>query len=193
MDVVKTLSRQPCADSRQRPQSAHARSHTHTHRTPQSAHHPHKSHDEHRQCNPGGGIHFAVLFRFWQFVHQPLWNPFFDSKSFLWWRYMVGGPLRHTTPRLKHQCDRRGPSSSEGPKRSRSAGHIPDLPLLGVFCFSFLDGLFFPIFWLFFSLFSGGGPREPETYDFPIFSYFGPEARNLFCTRPTESQLKMQK
>ena len=32
-------------------------------RTPQSAHHPlgHKSHDEHGQCNPGGGIHFAVL------------------------------------------------------------------------------------------------------------------------------------
>ena len=30
-------------------------------RTPQSAHHPHKSHDEHRQRNPGGGIHFAVL------------------------------------------------------------------------------------------------------------------------------------
>ena len=30
-------------------------------RTPQSAHHTHKNHDEHRQCNSGGGIHFAVL------------------------------------------------------------------------------------------------------------------------------------
>ena len=30
-------------------------------RTPQSVHHPHKNHDEHRQCNPGAGIHFAVL------------------------------------------------------------------------------------------------------------------------------------
>ena len=30
-------------------------------RTPQSAHHPHKNHDEHRQCSPGGGIHFVVL------------------------------------------------------------------------------------------------------------------------------------
>ena len=30
-------------------------------RTPQSAHRPHKSTDEHRQCNPGDGIHFVVL------------------------------------------------------------------------------------------------------------------------------------
>ena len=45
----------------------------------------------------------------------------------------------------------------------------------------------FPIFRLFFSR---GGPRETETYTFPIFffPYFGPEARNPFCSRPTGSQ-----
>ena len=26
-----------------------------------SAHHPHKNHIEHRDCNPGGGVCFAVL------------------------------------------------------------------------------------------------------------------------------------
>ena len=30
-------------------------------RTPQSAHRPHKSHKTHRQCNPGGSVHVAVL------------------------------------------------------------------------------------------------------------------------------------
>ena len=30
-------------------------------RTPQSVHHPHNSHDEHRQSNHGGGVYFAVL------------------------------------------------------------------------------------------------------------------------------------
>ena len=28
------------------------------------AHHPHKSHDEYRQCNPGGGEKFALLLGF---------------------------------------------------------------------------------------------------------------------------------
>ena len=45
-------------------------------RTPQSAHHPHKSHDEHRQCNPGGGIHFAVLLGSDNSYTTPLEIPF---------------------------------------------------------------------------------------------------------------------
>ena len=59
-------------------------------RTPQSAHHPHKSHDEHRQCNPGGGIHFAVLLGSDNSYTTPSEIPFFDPKSFVvavygWW------------------------------------------------------------------------------------------------------------
>ena len=61
-------------------------------RTPQSAHHPHKSHDEHRQCNPGGGIHFAVLLGSDNSYTTPFEIPFL-IRSPLWWRYMVGGPL----------------------------------------------------------------------------------------------------
>ena len=48
--------------------------------------------------------------------------------------------------------------------------------------FSYFSAIFF--------LFSRGGPRDPETHVFQFFSYFGPEARNLLCTRPTESQFK---
>ena len=61
-------------------------------RTPQSAHHPHKSHDEHRQCNPGGGIHLAVFLGSDNLCTTPFEfrNPFFDPKSFVvavygWW------------------------------------------------------------------------------------------------------------
>ena len=61
-------------------------------RTPQSAHHPHKNHDEHRQCNPGGGIHFAVLLGSDNSYTTPFEIPFL-IRSPLWWRYMVGGPL----------------------------------------------------------------------------------------------------
>ena len=62
-------------------------------RTPQSTHHPHKSHEEHRQCNPGGGIHFAVLLGSDNSYTTPLKSLFFLIRSPLWWRYMVGGPL----------------------------------------------------------------------------------------------------
>ena len=61
-------------------------------RTPQSAHHPHQNHDEHRQCNPGGGIHFAVLLGSDNSYTTPFEIPFL-IRSPLWWRYMVGGPL----------------------------------------------------------------------------------------------------
>ena len=62
-------------------------------RNPQSAHHPHKSNDEHRQCNPGGGIHFAVLLGSDNSYTTPLRNPCFDLKSFVvavygWWSPM---------------------------------------------------------------------------------------------------------
>ena len=50
-------------------------------RTPQSAHHPHKSHDEHRQCNPGGGIHFAVLLGSDNSYTTPFEIPFFIQSS----------------------------------------------------------------------------------------------------------------
>ena len=61
-------------------------------RTPQSAHHPHKNHDEHRQCNPGGGIHFAVLLGSENLYTTPFEIPFL-IRSPLWWRHMVGDPL----------------------------------------------------------------------------------------------------
>ena len=53
---------------------------------------PHESHDEHRQCNPGGGIHVAVLLGSDNSYTTPFEIPFF-IRSLLWWRYMVGGPL----------------------------------------------------------------------------------------------------
>ena len=47
-------------------------------RTPQSAHHPHKSHDEHRQCNPGGSVHFALLLGFDNLYTTPSKIPLLD-------------------------------------------------------------------------------------------------------------------
>ena len=38
---------------------------------------PHKNHDEHRQCNPGGGGHFAVILGSDNSYTTPLRNPFF--------------------------------------------------------------------------------------------------------------------
>ena len=79
--------------------SEHFRAKTTAHgRTPQSAHHPHKSHDEHCQCNPGGGIHFAVLVGSDNSYTTPFEIPFL-IRSPLWWRYMVGGPL-HGCPTM---------------------------------------------------------------------------------------------
>ena len=60
-------------------------------RTPQSAHHPHKSDDEHHQCNPGGGIRFVVLLGSDNSYTTPFEIPFLIRSS-SWWRYMVGGP-----------------------------------------------------------------------------------------------------
>ena len=70
----------------------HVKLMAHSPRAPQSAHHPHKSHDEHRQCNPGGGIHFAVLLGSDNSYTTPFEIPFL-IRSLSWWRYMVGGPL----------------------------------------------------------------------------------------------------
>ena len=69
-------------------------------RSPESVHHPHKNHDEHRQCNPGGGIHFAVLLGSDNSCTTPFEIPFL-IRSPLWWRYMVGGPLRRLRIKLK--------------------------------------------------------------------------------------------
>ena len=60
-------------------------------RAPQSAHHPHKSYDEHRPCNPGRGIHFAVLLGSDNSYTTPFEIPFL-IRTPLWWRCMVGGP-----------------------------------------------------------------------------------------------------
>ena len=63
-------------------------------RASQSAHHPHKSHDEHRQCNPGCGIHCAVLLDSDNSYTTPFEIPFL-IRSPLWWRYMSKGIFRH--------------------------------------------------------------------------------------------------
>ena len=55
-------------------------------------HRPHKSHDEHCQCNPGRGVHVAVLLGSDNLYTTPFEIPFLIRSS-SWWRYMVGGPL----------------------------------------------------------------------------------------------------
>ena len=40
-----------------------------------------------------GWYTFCCSLRFWQFVHHPPLKSLFWSEVFLWWRYMVGGPL----------------------------------------------------------------------------------------------------
>ena len=56
---------------------------------------PHKNHDEHRQCNPARGVHFAVLLGSDNSYTTPFEVPFLIQTA-LWWRYMVGDPLyRH--------------------------------------------------------------------------------------------------
>ena len=52
--LAKGSLRTKCASDRECDGLVHSR-------TPQSAHHPHKSHDEHCKCNPGGGVCFAAL------------------------------------------------------------------------------------------------------------------------------------
>ena len=52
-------------------------------RTPQSAHHPHKNNEEHRQCNPGGGIYVAVLLGYDNSYTTPFEIPLFGPKSFV--------------------------------------------------------------------------------------------------------------
>ena len=61
----------------------------------------------------------------------------------------------------------RGAPPENRKTNSRKKGKWPQIPVLSAI------------------LFSGAA----EAYIFPIFSYFGPEARNLFCSRPTVSQL----
>ena len=76
--------------------------------TPQSAHHPHKSHDEHRQCNPRRGIHFAVLLGPDNSHTTPVEIPLFDPKLFVvavygWWsptKTMTANNLKHSKPDL---------------------------------------------------------------------------------------------
>ena len=80
-------------------------------RTPQSAHHPHKSHDEHRQCNPAGGVHFAVLLGSDNSYTTPFEIPFLIQSSSLW-RYVVGGPL-------DSRCNPPGHLSSETPRSEK--------------------------------------------------------------------------
>ena len=64
-------------------------------RAPPSAHHPHKSHNEHRQCNPGGGVHFAVLLGSDNSYTTPSKIPLWDRISFVvvvygWWYKATG-------------------------------------------------------------------------------------------------------
>ena len=60
---------------------------------------PPQSHDEHRQCNPGGGIHFAVLLGSDNSCTTPFEIPFL-IRSPSWWQCIVGGPLnRCAVPR----------------------------------------------------------------------------------------------
>ena len=56
-------------------------------RTPQSAHHDHQSHDEHRQRNPAGGVHFAFLLGSDNSYTTPFEIPFLIRCS-SWWRYI---------------------------------------------------------------------------------------------------------
>ena len=67
------------------------------------------------------------------------------------------------------------PSPGKKEKNSRKIGKIGKIRP-----FSYFSAIF--------SYFPRVGPREAETYIFPIFSYFGPEAQNLFCSRPTGLQ-----
>ena len=48
-------------------------------RTPQSAHHPPKNHDEHRKCNPRDAVYFALLLGSDNPYTTPL-NPSFSEK-----------------------------------------------------------------------------------------------------------------
>ena len=48
----------------------------------------------------------------------------------------------------------------------------------------------FPIIRLFFPIFQGRALGGRNLYFSLFFAYFGPEARNLFCSRPTGSQNK---
>ena len=51
-------------------------------RTPQSAHHPHKNHIEHRNDNPGGGVYFAALLGFDNSYTTPSRICTFSSEGF---------------------------------------------------------------------------------------------------------------
>ena len=58
-------------------------------RTPQSAHHPHKNHVEHRNGNLGGGAYIAALPDTGNFYSTLSKIPLSDRKSLLWVWYVV--------------------------------------------------------------------------------------------------------
>ena len=61
----------------------HHHHHHHQHRAPPSAHHPHKSHVEHLNCNPGGGIYVAILLGSDNSYTTPSKIPLLDRKPFV--------------------------------------------------------------------------------------------------------------
>ena len=62
-------------------------------------HHPRKRHDEHRQCNPGGGVSFVALLGSDRVCTKiPLLNPSFKSKVL--WDGASGAPILMEEPHI---------------------------------------------------------------------------------------------
>ena len=110
------------------------------------------------------------------------WNPIFDQFKLFWFFGPVAGNGKHKTmvwkPRFGRKNIGNGLPQKIGNKWPKNRTNGSKIGFWG----------YFPILWFFFffSIFWG----RPFPIFFLVFSYFGPEARNLICSRPTRSQAK---